>query len=183
MEESINKNSLTSQSLKGCWDLLNIGGPHFENCCSRWIFDGGKAHLLKKLILMFVQAGVWEEELFHFVSPLSVGGQWFCHRALLSTCRDCGVCPNFFWWLSLVVANRTGSRAYVVRKQLSREFWCVFPIKNHRPALTLFPVQMRNWGPKFKVTWWPWALVGRDTILGNPIFFFLWPRTGCHPLS
>ena len=57
------------------------------------------------------------------------------------------------------------------------------PTKNQPPALTPFSVQMRNWGPRLKVTWWLQALVGRDATLGNPIILLPWPGAGCHPLS
>ena len=42
------------------------------------------------------------------------------------------------------------------------------PTKNQPPALTPFSVQMRNWGPNLKVTWWHRALVGWDTASGSP---------------
>lgn len=80
-------------SLKACWGPPNTDGPHLEKCCPGWTFDGWKAYFSEKFTLTFLQGGLLEEALCHFVSPWTVGGEWFCHLALLSTCMS----P---WWHS-----------------------------------------------------------------------------------
>ena len=154
-----------------------------------WVTTGWtKTHLLKKFLFVHLQRGIWEEWLFHLYHLWLWGWKLLSPGTVVHPGRETAEFALFTTSEFVLGAFPGGGQQNWCGGlcHLETAFQVILmhiPTKNQPPALTPFSVQMRNWGPRLKVTWWLWALVGPDATLGNPIILLPWPGAGCHPLS